>query len=194
MGTYINIGNRYIYNKEDGTTTDLLTGCIYKNKEEIKKLTETTYEENKSIQILMEIYDIPQDNSPYYYNWKNKSWFIKIYRTEMREYLKKAKLSSNAGLLLSHIQLYIEYGTNRIVNKDNKTFTNKELQKLTGLNKKNLNKALNELEKKLFIARKGKTKSREIYFNPYLICAGNEVEKDTIKLFKLAGYKPITSY
>lgn len=125
----------------------------------------------------------------HYTKWKSKSHFIKIYRTEMREYLKVVKLSPNAGLLLLHIQPYIEFKSNRICNKSGENLSNEDIEALTGLTKKRLNSALKELEDNLFIIRVGKSQQRIIYFNPYLLCAGNVVSKEVVDLFK--SYKPI---
>ena len=126
------------------------------------------------------------------FNWKSNSIFIKIYRTEIQEYSKVKKPNSDEGLLLFYFMQRIEYETNRIAKPSKESFTNKELQELTGLGRDKLAKALNQLEEKLYIKRTGKGKAREIYFNPYLSCSGNEVLKTTVELFD--SYDPITAY
>lgn len=125
-------------------------------------------------------------------NWKERSFFIKIYRTEKREYLKNAKLSPNAGLFLLCIEPYIEFETNRIATPEGDSFTNKELEELTGLSVKVIKNTLDELERKKFIKRVGQRQARQIYFNPYLCCAGNEILKTTVEMF--SDYTPITPY
>lgn len=110
----------------------------------------------------------------------------------MREYKKNVKLSPSAALLLFYLQDYIEYKTNRVANKKGKTFTNKELSKLIDISENPIIGALNELEEKFFIKRIGNRRAREIYFNPYLACAGNEISKDTLDMFK--DYASITPY
>lgn len=122
-------------------------------------------------------------------DWKHKSHFIKIYRTEMREYLKAIKLSPNAGLLLLYIQPYIEFKSNKVCNKSGDSLTNDYLEDITGFTKKRLSSALKELEDNLFIVRVGKSQQRIIYFNPYLLCPGNVVSKEVANLF--TNYKPI---
>ncbi len=129
----------------------------------------------------------------HYLNWKKKSNFIKIYRTEMREYKKQVKLSPSSGLLLLYLQDYIQYGTNKITNPNGLNLSNADIEGLTGLSTKTVSSSLKELDNKLFIKRVGIGSAREIYFNPYLACPGNEVRIETVDiLFK--DYKPITSY
>lgn len=141
---------------------------------------------------LKEIIGIEDKKDTFQFNWKENSNFIKVYRTEKREYFKTIKMSASSGLVISYIMDYIEYETNRIAKTEKSTFTNKELEELTGLSDKTLKNALNELEELLIIARTGQRQSREIYFNPYLACSGNEILKTTIELFK--DYRPITAY
>lgn len=123
-------------------------------------------------------------------NWMKSKHFIKIYRTELREYLKIAELSPHAGLLLLHLQPYIEFKTNKIHIGQVDNISNEYLEKLTNLSKKKIVLSLKELEDKKFIARVGKSQQREIYFNPYLLCSGNVVLKSVAKLFD--GYERIT--
>ena len=125
-------------------------------------------------------------------NWKKKSHFIKIYRTEMREYKKITRLSANSGLVLFYLQDYTEYGTNKVVKSKGGNFSNLDISHLTGLGIRVIGSSLKELEEKLFIKRIGSSHQREIYINPYLMCPGNEVEKTTAELFD--NYKPITPY
>lgn len=55
--------------------------------------------------------------------------------------------------------------------------SNKDIMSLMGCTRQNIAKLLNELEKSNLIKRIGKTKSRSIYLNPYIIDAGCEVQK-----------------
>ncbi|MGJ0846601.1 hypothetical protein ACR77J_07925 [Tissierella praeacuta] len=187
METYINLGTRFILNKKDRTLTDTEDGVIYTEAEEIDQLLEkikNDKEFNRNMEkAIRDTWGLKTELELYQKNWKKNSWFIKVYRTELREYLKKVKLSSNAGLILFYFQPYVEYKTNRIAKPSGESFSNQDIYKLTGLGKDATSKALNELEDKLFIARVGQRQAREIYFNPYLLCSGNEVLKDTVKLF-----------
>ncbi len=196
METYINLGERFILDKKEKHLIDTETGQIYSEKEEIYKVLEQIKNDkqyNRTMEkAIREIWGLKTELEQYHLNWKSDSWFIKIYRTEMREYLKEISLSSYAGLVLFYIQNHIEYKTNRVVNKNNKSFTNKELIKLTKISENTLIDVLNELEEKLFIKKVGKRRAREIYFNPYLATAGNEVDKEVVKMFD--DYKPITPY
>ena len=187
---------RYRWDKTKEELTDLQTGEIYNCREEAEKWLDIIDEEKHSNNIMIndvkDTFGIKSALQLYQFKWKDDSWFIKIYRTEMREYKKKTQLSSSAGLLLFYIQDYIEYKTNRIANQSGKSFTNKELGELAGLSEKTVMKALNELETKKFIKRFGKSRSREFYFNPYLASAGNEMDKSLLKMFD--DYTPITPF
>lgn len=125
-------------------------------------------------------------------DWKKKSHFIKIYRTEIREYKKQVRLSENASAILFYLQDYIEYKTNKVLNSNGEGFSNSDIHELTGVSERSIGRSLKELEDKWFIKRLGRTNQREIYVNPYLYCAGNIVSKDTIKLF--SGYSSNTQY
>lgn len=194
MDSYINLNERFIIDKERRELIDSHTGEIYTDKDEVEKILDTLKQEkeyNKDFEkAVRNIWNIETELELFWLKWKSRSWFVKIYRTEMREYLKEVPLSPNAGLLLLNIQPYIEYETNRIAKPSGESFSNKELEELTGLSRNTVYKVLNELEEKKFIVRVGQRQSREIYFNPYLACAGNKVSKDTVKLFDT--YKPIT--
>lgn len=174
----------------DGSTGELI------EESDIDELIEDAELENSlytaTTKALLKIFGISEDEVFCKYSWKKNSWFIKIYRTEMRKYKKDVKLSSNAGLVLLYLQDYIEHKTNRITTTDGNSLTNKEMQDLTGLGRDSMQKALNELEEKMFIVRVGKKRAREIYFNPYLMCSGNIISKDTLSLFD--DYVPITPY
>lgn len=196
MDTYINLGTRFRLNSHKRELIDMHTGEIHTEEEDIKKLLSQLKKDkefNRSMEkAIRDTWELKTALELYQQKWKDDSWFIKIYRTEMREYKKLVKLSSSAGLLLFYIQDYIEYKTNRIVNKNSKSFTNKELAELAGISENTLIKALNELEDKQFIKRVGNKRAREFYFNPFLATSGNEVDKDIIKMFK--NYEPITPF
>lgn len=196
METYINLGKRFILNKKDRTLTDVEDGVIYTEAEEIDQLLEkikNDKEFNRSMEkAIRDTWGLKTGLEIYQQNWKDNSWFIKIYRTEMREYKKQVQLSSSAGLVLFYMQDYIEYKTNRIANKRGKSFTNKELLTLIKISENTLIDVLNELEEKHFIKRIGNRRAREIYFNPYLATAGNIIDKEVIKMFD--AYKAITPF
>ena len=198
MDTYINLGTRFKLDKQNKELIDTETGEIHTDKDKIQELLEILKKDkefNRNMEkTIRNTWGLQTKADKYHLNWKQNSWFIKIYRTEIREYLEIVKLSPHAGLLLVYIQHYIEYGTNRITKTNGTNFTNKELQEVTGISRDKLKDSLNELEKKLFIIRKGNGSAREIFFNPYLICSGNEVLKNVVALFDNAGYKPITPY
>lgn len=143
----------------------------------------------KGIRKLQGVEDITETH---FVNWKNKSNFIKIYRTEMREYKKKVRLSANAGLILFYIQEYIQFGTNKIIKEDGGNFSNSDISELTGISLSSITRALKELEDKILIKRIGNSHKREIYINPYLMCSGNIIEKSTIEMFK--NYGRLTPY
>lgn len=194
--TYINLGTRFILNRIKKELVDIETGEIYSNQDEIidilvqlKKDKEFNQYMERSVR---EVFELPTALELYQQRWKDDSWFIKIYRTEMREYKKITRLSSSAGLLLFYMQDYIEYRTNKIVNTNGKAFTNKELATLSNLSEKTIIKVLNELEDKNFIRRMGKSRARAIYFNPYLASAGNEMDKSLLDMFD--DYCPVTPY
>lgn len=193
MDSYINLNERFIIDKERRELIDSHTGEIYTDKDEVEKILDTLKQEkeyNKDFEkAVRNIWNIETELELFWFKWKSRSWFVKIYRTEMREYLKEVSLSPNAGLLLLNIQPYIEYETNRIAKPSGESFSNKELEELIGLSRSGITRALRELEEKMFIARIGEGKAREIFFNPYLMCAGNKVLKSTLSLF--SDYKPI---
>lgn len=190
------LNERFKWDKKQKELIDTQTGEIYSTLDQIKEwLSKVDIEkqlDNALIKDIKDTYGVKTALQLYQLQWKDDSWFIKIYRTEMREYKKHTKLSSSAGLVLFYLQEYIEYKTNRITNKNGAAFTNKELIKLVNISENTLLKALNELEEKKFIKRIGSKRAREIYFNPYLATSGNEVDKDTIKMFD--DYTPITPY
>lgn len=172
------------------------TGEIIENKDDVREILQD-YSKTKAINNAKEkeirrIAGLQEKKDYMWLDWKKNSHFIKVYRTELREYMKTVKLSPNAGLFLFYIQSYIEFQTNRIAKTNGESFTNKELEELTGLTTRIIKYTLDELEEKHFIKRKGNGKARELYFNPYLICAGNEVLKSTLDLFK--DYKSITPF
>lgn len=172
------------------------TGEIIENKDDVREILQD-YSKTKAINNAKEkeirrIAGLQEKKDYLCLNWKKDSYFIKVFRTELREYMKVTKLSTNARAFLFSVQMYIEYPTNRIAKPDGTSFTNKELQEITGLSSKTLKKVMNELEEKQFIVRKGNRQAREIYFNPYLMSSGNEILKTTKKLFD--NYKPITPY
>lgn len=175
---------------------DITTGEIFKDKADIRKIldkaSDDKKEDNAKTKQIRKMFDMQEKKDIYHLDFKKNSHFIKIYRTELREYMQTIKLSPNAGLFLICLQSYVEYQTNRIAKPNGESFNNDELQEITGLSDKTLKNTLNELEQKLFIKRVGQRQAREIYFNPYLICAGNEIEKNTLNLFH--KYEPITSY
>lgn len=190
------IGERYSLNKLTKELIDLQTGEIYSSEQEVKEWYKRRSDEKRLDRDLerdiIATFGIKTELELYQQRWKNDSWFIKVYRTERREFLKKAKLSVNASALLFQIEGYLEFKTNRVANKNGKRFTNKDLQDMVGISSTTLKNTLNELEDKLIIKRVGDGQSREIYINPYLMCAGNKMSKDIEELFK--DYSPLTPY
>lgn len=188
MDTYIRLDSRFEFNEHRKELIDTVTGEIYTEKRDVERILcqlKAEKQINKSIEYRMrETWGLETELQKYQLNWKEDSHFIKIYRTEMRGHKNNTKLSNSAGLLLLYIQDYIEYKTNKICKPNKESFTNKELQDLTGLGRDTIITSLNELEEALFIIRVGKGKAREIYFNPYLASAGNEVAKETLDLFR----------
>ena len=195
MDTYIRLSNRFYYDRANKTLIDMSTGEVHKTQDEIKTIFEALLKDkefNRDMERqLRQDFELPTELEEYQQNWKRDSWFIKVYRTEMRKHKQNTRLSASAGLLLTYLQDYIEYKTNRISHKD-KSFTNKELATLTGLSENPIVNSLNELEEKHFIKRVGIRRAREIYFNPYLACSGNEVSKSTLELF--ANYIKLSPY
>ena len=196
METYINLNDRFKLNRETKELIDVKTGEIYKDENEVKLLLENIKydkEINRSIEkAIRETFGIKTELELYQLKWKNDSWFIKIYRTERREFLKQAKLSPHATSLLFHMEGYLEFKTNRVAKKCGKRFTNKELCDMVGLSPVTLKNALNELEERLVIKRVGISQQRQIYINPYLMCAGNKMSKEIESLF--SEYIPFTAY
>jgi len=173
------------------------TGEIIENKNDVREIlqdhSKTKAINNAKEKEIRRIAGLQEKKDYLWLNWKKDSHFIKVFRTELREYMKVTKLSTNARAFLFSVQMYIEYPTNRIAKPDGTNFTNEELTELTGLSKNILNKTLKELEDKHFIKKVGQGRAREIYFNPYLM-AGKDIEKNTKKIIDEAGYKPLTSY
>ena len=196
MDTYIILGNRYKVNEATGEFLDLETGQVCTEEDEIMSLIKDLKEDkdliNSAIKIIRDKLGLKTELELYQMKWKSDSWFIKIYRTERREFFKKVKLSVNATSLLFHMEGYLEFKTNRVATKEGKRFSNKDLQEMVGLSPTTLKNALNELEEKLIIKRVGESQKRQIYINPYLMCAGNKMSKDIEKLF--SDYKPSTAY
>jgi DNA-binding MarR family transcriptional regulator len=186
------------YDKPKDVVYDKETGEIIKDKTIIelaveKQEKQERYDKAKKKELKRVLGKVDKKET-HYLKWKsgNKVQFIKIYRTELREYMKSIKLSPNAGLFLFCIETYIEHETNRIAKTDGTNFTNKELEDLTGLTVRIIKYTLDELEDKHFIKRIGQKQAREIYFNPHLCCAGTGVLLSTIELF--SEYKPMTPY
>ena len=195
METYIRLSNRFYYDRANKRLIDMSTGEVHNTQKEIKIIFDALLKDkefNRDMEKqLRQDFGLPTELEQYQQNWKKDSWFVKVYRTEMRKHKKNTKLSSSSGLLLTYLQDYIEYKTNRI-SIGGKSFTNKELAALTGLSENPIINSLNELEEKHFIKRVGTRRSREIYFNPYLACSGNEVSKTTLELFD--SYIKLTPY
>lgn len=181
--------NDIIYHKQTGEIIDdrATIRYILDNNNKNKAI------DNAKEKEIRRIADMQEKKNYLWLDWKKDSYFIKVFRTELREYMKVTKLSTNARAFLFSVQMYIEYPTNRIAKPDGTNFTNAELTELTGLSKNTLNKTLKELEDKHFIKKVGQGRAREIYFNPYLM-AGKDIEKSTKKIIDEAGYKPLTSY
>lgn len=196
METYIGLNSRFELDAKNRSLIDLEDGVIYTEKEEVEELLKQISDDkefNRSMEkTIRETWGLKTGSELYEYNWKRDSWFVKIYRTEMREYKERTHLSPSAGLVLVYMLDYIEYQSNRITKKNGKSFTNKELIELVKISENTLVGALNELEEKHFIKRVGNRRAREIYFNPYLATSGIEVEKKTIGMFE--GYVRTTSF
>ncbi|NBI06625.1 hypothetical protein [Senegalia massiliensis] len=187
------IGN-YNIDFEDNKIIDIDTGEIVENKSDIKDILKDLdkhIKEDKAVEKEVKKM-VGEEQEEIIYSWKKDCHFIKIYRTELREYVNTIELSPDSRAFLFSIEVYIEFISNRIAFKDGKRINNKDLMKITGLKKKALVYALDELEEKHFIKRVGGTRSREIYCNPHLMCAGDRVYTYTKELFK--DYIPITRY
>lgn len=173
------------------------TGEIIENKDDVREIlqdhSKTKAINNAKEKEIRRIAGLQEKKDYMCLNWKKDSHFIKVFRTELREYMKVTKLSTNARAFLFSILPYIHYPSNEIANTDGTSFTNEELQELTGLGRDAIDKTLKELEDKLFIKRVGKKRARKIYANPYLF-AGRDIEKNTKKEIDNAGYQPLTPY
>lgn len=178
------------HDKETGEILDKNDPRLDLAIKEYEKLIEINKVNKKAVKKVQGKIDLSETH---HLGWKKKSHFIKIYRTEMREYKKEVKLSPSSGLLLFYLQDYIQYSTNKITKPNGVNLSNADIENLTGLSTKTVSNSLKELDDKLFIKRVGIGSAREIYFNPYLACSGNEIEDRTIDiLFK--DYKPLTAY
>lgn len=176
------------YNRQTGEIIDSKFDVIeilseQKEKEEVNKAKKKEMKKNVGLD---------SDVEAYRSNWKKDSNFIKLYRTEKREYMSSIKVSVGAYGVLAHLENYIEYKTNRIASPSGDRMTNNDIMNLANISDKTLKKTLNELEDKFFIRRVGNRQAREIYYNPYLMCSGNELNKKTLELFK--DYSSITPY
>lgn len=186
--------DKYKIDIENERIIDTETGVIITDKSEIKLIQSDLkqhIQEDKAIEKEVKKM-IGEDEEEILHNWKEGTHFNKIYRTELREYMNSIELSPESRAFLFSIQAYIRFITNKIAFKNDKRMSNKDLMNITGLKKKALIYALDELEQKHFIKRTGGTRSREIYCNPYLMCSGDRVLKSTRDLFN--KYTPITSY
>lgn len=136
----------------------------------------------------MNLFNASNENFGYnistYANRPDGRSYVKVFVVAQREMIQNARLRSTTTTLLYVIQGYISQYTNRISKTDKSGFTNKELEKSTGLSVRVLNLALKELEEKHFIRRVGNRQAREIYFNPYLATRGSEVQQSTYDMFK----------
>lgn len=183
-GTYIAV------EKENGEILDKDDPRLDIAIENQKKIDELNKAKKKGIGKVQGKIDLSETH---FTSWKKKSYFIKSYRTEMREYKKTIKLSANAGTVLFYLQDYIEFGSNKIVKEKGVGFSNLDISNLTGLSARAVGRSLKELEENSFIIRDGNTHDRIIYFNPFLMCAGNVVEIDVVERFKEI-YNPLTPY
>lgn len=198
METYINLEEWY-YNKKTKCMENHHTGEFISDKSEIiaflSQAKDNIHRQKQLIKDAELELEVNKYLSENHIGWKTggKTLFIKLYRTERREMLKDLNLSVNASALMLHLEGYIEFPTNRIAKPDKSDFTNQELMAMTKLGNVQLQNALKELEEKKVIKRTGKGKAREIYFNPFVSSAGNDMRKTTIKLFD-KDYTPYTPY
>ena len=195
MDTYINL-DEWLYDKENKQIYNINTGEVIYNIDSVSSFIKDANIKNNAdkdkLKQIKKEFGIQEYTDIYNVKWKKNSQFIKIYRTEFREYMKTIKLNSNEKNFIFSLQCYIEFKTNRIAKSNGDDFSNDELQELTGLSKNTLNKTLKTLETKLLIVRTGKGRARKIYFNPHLMCGGNDLLIETEKLFE--EYQSITPY
>ena len=193
MDTYIYISDEWRINLKDKSFESILTGEVLVDTSDKVKVIESEKLRNKAdknvLKTAEEIIGIEDYLKKYHVGWKKKYQFNKIYRLERRDLLSKTNLSINASALMLYFESYIEYPTNKIVNSNGNSFTNKQLQSLTGLGNVQLKAALNELETNNIIKRTGLKRARQIYYNPNIASGGIDILHETIGLFD-KEYKP----
>ena len=85
----INRGTNTLYNKETGEIIED-KGVIINLLEKVSKDKQV---DNAKVKEIRRMFDLEEKKEKYWLNWKEDSHFIKIYRTELREYMQTIKLS-----------------------------------------------------------------------------------------------------
>lgn len=120
--------------------------------------------------------------------------FNMIHRTDMKELFLSNKLSNHDKQFIGVLSPFISYPYNdiKIINE---YLPLEELGRFIGISKNVMTKTIKNLEQNEVIkVVKGGNKPPTIYFNPFLICAGRDVEKDTYMMFCKSIYNPDVAY
>jgi len=180
---YINEG---VYDSETGEKLSKDDVNKEKNDELLKQYNENV-EEIASVDGKLEYKLIKIRSGQEYYvtNVKPNYEFVKTYKTDVRDLLKKPKLSPYAKVFLFEIEPYMHYPTNTIVcNGENPTI--ETFCEWCDVKTAKMYKILKELENKDVIKRKKMNGRSVVYINPYLLSVGltdevvNEMFKDSI--------------
>jgi len=115
--------------------------------------------------------------------------FNKLFRVGLGELMMENKLSKNALCVIGTLSSSVTFPTNAI-NLHSSYPAFEDLRAPIGMIPAPLKKALAELEDFEIIKRTREGGQYALYFNPFLICAGKLVEKDTYLLFKDSSYNP----
>lgn len=121
----------------------------------------------------------------YKLNWNthkgNATQFTKVYFTTRRELFKK--LNTNERALLATLELYAEFGTNKVLWQKNNSPTNKDLMKEMGWGVDRTKYTLAALRELNIIQTTGRGLGRIIYINPIYSFNGLHLSKETYDIF-----------
>ena len=116
--------------------------------------------------------------------------FNMIHRTDMKELFLSDVLSNQDKQFIGVLSPFISFPDN-CIKINNEYLTLEQLGKFVGISKNMITKVIKNLEvNELIKVVKGGKNPPVIYFNPFLISAGREVERDTYMMFAKSIYNP----
>jgi|GEM_PF-4483540 len=161
------IENKHIFHIETGELVSNIDDVL-----SYMKLAEEYYD-------LLSTEQIQAKKEMYNNKWNSKHRFTKLYQVKSSGLIQ---LSYKAKSLLFTFLCLLTKSQNVVLYKG-KPPTNKDLMKLSGLNRDSLTKSLKELEDNNIIYRTSNRRDRNILFNPYYAFNGQNLLNDTQIIF-----------